>query len=407
MGGVKTNLSYFRSVMSEYQKYQKQYVRLMNEYPAIQDLKKRAISKIPRVASEYLETGTDDETAIKNNIRDLSRVRFKPEFLKGELDVELGTTLLGHKYSAPFGIAPVGLTGLMWPKIEQMLARAAKDMNIPFSLSTVATDTPENISPLLSPSSGWFQLYVPPDMPTTMDILKRASDAGFKQLLITVDIPQASRRQRSRRSGLTMPPKMNAQLIWDGITHPHWLMDTLKNGLPRLRTVEKYDTFNMTVEAFKEKQKGSNLSWEYAQKIKDAWEGPVILKGIMSSDDALKAIDTGFDGIVVSNHGGRQFDAAPSSIYVLPEIASAVKGQIPIIFDGGIRTGLDIIRAVALGADFTLVGRAFIYSVCALQQHGPYHAYKILFEEMENNMRQLGIENLQQVRNLKAIIENQ
>jgi L-lactate dehydrogenase (cytochrome) len=295
----------------------------------------------------------------------------------------------------------------MWPRIEMMLAQAANDMKIPFCLSTVATETPEGIASLLSPSSGWFQLYVPPDMPTTMKILQRASDAGFKQLLITVDIPQASRRQRTRRAGLTMPPKMNAQLIWDGITHPHWLMGTLKNGLPRLRTVENYSTFRMTVEAFQKKQNGSNLSWEYAQQIKDVWDGPVILKGIMSKSDALRAIDTGFDGIVVSNHGGRQFDAAPSSIYVLPEIASAVNGQIPIMFDGGIRTGLDIIRAIALGADFVLAGRAFIYSVCALQHLGPYHAYKILFEEMENNMRQLGISSMNEIKKLNAIIDSE
>ena len=377
----------------------------MNEYPAIQDLKNRAISKIPKVASEYLETGTDDETTLKNNIRDLSRIRFRPEFLKGTLDVELSTILFGHKYSAPFGIAPVGLTGLMWPGIEKMLAQGAKDMDIPFCLSTVATETPEEIAPLLSPASGWFQLYVPPDMPTTLDILQRAKNAGFKQLLITADIPQASRRQRSRRSGLKMPPKLNAQLVWDGITHPHWLMATLKNGLPRLRTTEGYKTFRMSVEAFQEKQQGSNLSWEYAKQIKEAWDGPVLLKGIMSADDALKAIDTGFDGIVVSNHGGRQFDAAPSSISVLPDIAAAVNGQIPIVFDGGIRTGLDIIRAIALGADFALVGRAFIYSVCALQDLGPHHAYKILFEEMENNMRQIGIENIDQIKVLDTIIE--
>ncbi len=392
--------------MSDYQKYQKQYVSLMNKYPTIQDLKKRALRKIPKVSSEYLETGTDDETTLKNNIRDLSKIRFRPEFLKGELDVQLDTTLFGHTFSAPFGIAPVGLTGLMWPGIEKMLATAANDMGIPYCLSTVATETPENIGPLISPTVGWFQLYVPPDMPTTLDILKRARGAGFKQLVITVDIPQPSRRQRTRRAGLKMPPKINAQLIWDGITHPHWLKDTLINGLPRLRTVENYNTFKMNVEAFKTKQRGSNLSWEYAQKIKDAWDGPVLLKGIMTSEDALKAIDAGFDGIVVSNHGGRQFDGAPSSIYVLPEIASAVNGQIPIVFDGGIRTGLDIIRAIALGADFTLLGRAFIYSVSALQQLGPYHAYNILFEEMENNMRQLGIETVQQVKQLQAIIEN-
>jgi len=374
--------------------------------PGIVDLHEKAKKKIPKVALEYLETGTDDDQALRNNIRDFSHIRFRPSFLKGTLDVKLSTTLFGHTYSAPFGIAPVGLTGLMWPGIEIMLAKAANEMRIPYCLSTVATETPEVISSHISEATGWFQLYTPPDMDTTKHLLARVRKAGFKTLVITVDIPQPSRRQRTKRAGLTMPPKLNPQLIWDGITHPHWLTSTLKRGLPQLKTIANYESFKMSVAAFTSKKSGSNLSWDYVLKIKELWEGQVLLKGIMHAEDADLAANNGFDGIVVSNHGGRQFDGCVSSISVLPEIASVIQKRIPIIFDGGIRSGLDIVRAMALGADFTLLGRAFIYSVCALQALGPYHAYQILFEEMENNMRQLGIETLDQISSLSPLIED-
>lgn len=378
--------------------YEKQSAYLSNKYPAISDLRKKAKRRIPHVAWEYLETGTGDEYLIERNIRAMKAVTFLPRFLKGELKPEISTTLFGKKYNAPFGIAPVGLTGLMWPKAEILLAKTAKKYNLPFCLSTVATETPEAVGAHMG-NQGWFQLYPPREIELTTQFLNRAKQAGFHTLIITGDVPTPSRRERTKRAGLQMPPKITPRLIWQGIKNPAWSMATLKRGLPSLRTIESYSEFKtmMSVGAFTRDKLGGNLSWEYCEKVREIWKGPIIIKGILHPKDAEKAIEIGMDGIVVSNHGGRQFDGAPSSIEALPAIAQTSKGKIKILFDSGIRTGLDIMRALALGADFVLCGRAFIYGVAALGEYGGYHAAQILMDDLKNNMVQIGVEQLEDI----------
>lgn len=385
--------------------YEKKAVDLMNRYPAISDLRKKGLNRIPKVSRAYLEQGTDNDETLNLNRSDFSKIRFAPRFLKGELNVSTSTELFDRTYAAPFGVAPVGLMSLMWPNIEVELAKMAKDRNIPFCLSTVATETPEVVGPHVG-QNGWFQLYTPREKALAFKILDRAKASGFHTLVITIDIPQPSRRQRTKRAGMSMPLKMTPDLIWQGIKNPTWSLGTLKRGLPALKTIQDYADFNsmMSVGNFVAHQVGGNLSWDYVKALKAYWDGPVLLKGIMHKADALKAVEYGFDGIVVSNHGGRQFDAALSSIAVLPEIVAAVNGQIKVLFDSGIRSGLDIIRALALGADFVLLGRAFVYGVCALGSDGAYHAFQILQEELINNMKQLGVTSLAELRDLERVI---
>lgn len=377
-------------------------VKLMNHLPAIEDLRKRARKRMPFVSQEYMEAGTDNEVSLQRNVDAFSKVSITPQFLKGSLKPNIKTTLFGQTYDAPFGIAPIGLTGLMWPKAEIYFAKAASKYNIPMSLSTVATETPESVSPHVG-NNGWFQLYTPKEIELTNVLLNRVKSAGFKTLVITIDIPVPSGRQRTKRAGMVMPPKITPNFIWQGITHPAWSFGTIKRGLPRLRTVQDFSGFKsmMSVGAFVSEQLGGNLSWEYVSQIKDLWDGPVILKGIMHKEDALKAVELGFDGIVISNHGGRQFDGCPSSLSVLHEIAFEIKGKISIIFDSGIRTGLDIMKAIALGADFVLCGRAYLYGVGALGEIGPEHTTKILMNELKNAMIQVGIQTMDQLRNLE------
>ena len=386
--------------------YQKISMSLMNRYPAVVDLQKQAVKRIPKVAKEYLETGTDNDEALHRNTSAFQKIRFKPEFLKGELKTDISCNLFGAAYSAPFGIAPIGLMSLMWPHIEIMLAKAAKDLGIPFSLSTVATETPEIVGQYTG-DMGWFQLYTPKEIELAFNFLDRARNSGFKTLLITIDIPQPSRRQRTKRAGLQTPPKISGDFIWEAIKNPTWTYKTLKRGIPKLKMIEPHPEFKemMSVGGFMDNYVGGNLTWDYVQILRDYWKGPVVLKGILHEKDAIKAAELGFDGIVVSNHGGRQLDAAVSSIEVLPKIVNAVSGRIKVLFDSGIRTGLDIIRAIALGADFVLIGRPFVYGVCALQEFGGHHVYQILKEEMENNMRQLGVQNLSGIRSLEPIID--
>ena len=378
--------------------YESQKSKLLQKYPAISDLAIKAKKRIPPVAWAYLETGTSHEDLLSRNIDKLRDIILTPKFLKGELYPNVETELFGHTYSAPIGIAPVGLSGLMWPRAEMMLADTARAFNIPYCLSTVAAETPESLAPHIG-EMGWFQLYPPREADLRRRILKRAKDAGFKVLVITADIPTPSRRERTKRAGLTITSKITPRFLWEGLTHPRWTLETLRNGLPRLRTVEDYPTFmNMiSVGKFVKEQLKFNLSWDYCKEVREEWDGPIIIKGLLHPADALEAVSIGMDGIVVSNHGGRQFDGAPASIEALPKVVSAVKGKIKIIFDSGIRNGLDVLRAMSLGADFTLAGRAFIYGVSALGKYGGHHAADILIEDLKNNMSQLGIESLQEL----------
>lgn len=381
--------------------YEKKRPIYANQYPAIDDLARRAKSRIPFVAWEYLESGTGDEDLIQKNRRALQQITFTPRFCRGTLNPSVETEFLGRRYAAPFGIAPVGLTGLMWPKIEQYLAASAARCQIPYTLSTVATDTPEAVGPKVG-EMGWFQLYPPREKEFRRSLLQRAKDSGFHTLVVTADVPMPSRRERTKRAGLRMPPSITPSMIWQGITHPAWTWATLRHGLPRLKTVERYATHtNMKfISNMVGNRLGGTLSWEYCEILKEEWDGPVILKGILHPDDASKAAEIGLDGIVVSNHGARQFNGAVPAIEALPGIVEAVGGKLSILFDSGVRTGLDIMRALYLGADFVLLGRAFIYGVAALGEYGGDHVVDILVDDLRNNLVQLGVETLQDLQKL-------
>ncbi|HMQ63817.1 MAG TPA: alpha-hydroxy acid oxidase, partial [Flavilitoribacter sp.] len=327
--------------------YQKQKDRLSNRYPAIEDLARKAKRRIPQVAWEYLISGTGDEALVDRNKSAFQRINFIPRFCKGALAATTATSLFGKNYSAPIGIAPVGLTGLMWPRVEHYLAATADRLKIPFCLSTNATETPETVGAFVG-DMGWFQLYPPKDLEIRKSLLQRAKDSGFQVLVVTADVPMASKRERTKRAGLAIPPKITPRMIWEGITHPVWSFYTLVNGIPRLRTIEHYANNNSMrfVSGFVGNRLGGTLDWDYCKELKDAWDGPVVLKGILHPADAAKAIEIGLDGIYVSNHGGRQFNGAPAAIEALPAIVREVGGKVPVIFDSGIHTGLDIMRAL-------------------------------------------------------------
>ena len=378
--------------------YAKHKTTWFNKYPAIIDLAKKAKKRIPHVAWEYLQAGTGDEDVVQKNRAAFQKITFLPQFCKGVLKADIKTTLFGQDYAAPFGIAPVGLTGLMWPRTEHYLAATANRYQIPYSLSTVATETPETVGPKVG-NMGWFQLYPPKDKELRQSLLKRANKAGFHTLLVTADVPMSSRRERTKRAGLKMPPQISPRMIWEGITHPAWTIQTLRNGLPRLRTVEQYAAYNdmKFVSGFVGNRLGGTLSWEYCKALREEWNGPIVLKGILHPSDAAKAVEIGLDGILVSNHGGRQFNGGPAAIDALPAIVDEVGGKTKILFDSGVRTGLDIMRALHIGADFVLLGRAFVYGVAALGVYGGDHVVEILMDDLKNNMVQWGVESLEDI----------
>jgi len=377
---------------------EKRLAELMQRYPAIGDLQQRALRRMPHIAREYLESGTGDERAVLRNLERMAAVTLVPRLLKGELKPAVATTLFGQTYQAPFGIAPIGLAGLMWPRAECILAATAAKYAIPYCLSTVATQTPETVGPIAG-DKGWFQLYSPCEPDVRRDLLQRARDAGFTTLVVTVDTPTPSRRERVTRAGLRMPPRITPRFVCEALCHPQWTFHTLKAGLPKLRIMEKYArSANMaTTAAFVGRQIGGTLSWDYLREVRDEWQGPLVAKGIHHPQDAEIAIEVGIDGIQVSNHGARQFDGVPAAIDLLPPIVRQVNGRAPILFDSGVRTGLDILRALALGADFVFLGRAFIYGVAALGCYGGDHVVEILLEDLKNNMVQMGCATLGEI----------
>lgn len=373
--------------------------KIMDSYPLVSDLQRKAKKRIPNVAWQYLDTGTGEGQAIHRNREALDRITLTPRFIKGKLDIQLKTELFGRTYDAPFGIAPMGLCGLVWPNAETLLAQSAKKFNIPYTLSTVATQTPEKVGPHVG-DMGWFQLYPPKDPVIRETMIKRAQDAGFHTLIITADVPTPGRRELSRKAGLTMPPKINLKMLWEGATHPVWSINTLKYGLPRLRFVESFSPKKDLKSAanYARFEFRGDLTWEYIEAVRKLWKGPILLKGLLHPQDAKDAVARGIDGLIVSNHGGRQFDGAPAAIDALPEIVAAIEGKVPVIFDSGIRTGLDILRGLSRGADFVMMGRPYLYGLAALGKFGADHVSNIFMEDLTNNMKQLGIQSLAELR---------
>ncbi|UWQ90088.1 alpha-hydroxy-acid oxidizing protein [Rhodobacteraceae bacterium M382] len=359
-------------------------------YPSLHDLKTRAKRRLPKFVWDYLDSGTGIEAAKARNRNGLDAWGFVPSILHGPLDVDLGIDLFGTRCPLPFGMAPVGMSGLIWPDAEGHLARAAATAGIPYTLSTVASQSPEDLAPHLG-SNAWFQLYPPKDPDIRQDLLDRARAAGFKTLVLTVDVPVASRRERQVRSGLTQPPRLTPRLMAQVALRPGWALGMARPGMPNMRTLDKYitqDLSGLPPTAHIGYLLRTSPDWGYVEWLRDHWDGPFVIKGVMRPEDAEALDRIGIDGLWVSNHAGRQFDGSPAAIDALPLIRAVTKR--PIVFDSGIEGGLDILRALALGADFIMLGRAYHYALAALGPHGPTHLTEILQRDLEANMGQMG-----------------
>jgi L-lactate dehydrogenase (cytochrome) len=366
---------------------------LHSTYPGITDLKQRAQKRLPKFIWEYLDSGTGAEATKARNRAALDRVGFMPAILQGPQQADLRTTFLGHEYPLPFGIAPIGMSGLIWPDAEGILARAAAQAGLPYTLSTVASKSPEDMAPHLG-DSAWFQMYPPKDEDIRKDMLDRVRRAGFSTLVLTVDVPVASRRERQVRSGLTQPPRLTPRLLAQISLCPAWALGMARQvsnaGMPRMRTLDKYvvDQPNLPPTAHIGYVLRTSPTLDYVRWLRDHWNGPFIIKGVMRPEDAAPLEAIGVDALWVSNHAGRQFDGAPASIEVLPDVRAATR--LPLMFDSGVESGLDILRALALGANFVMLGRAFQFGVAALGTRGPAHVIDILAQDMAANMGQMG-----------------
>lgn len=362
-------------------------------YPALSDLRARAQRRIPKFVWEFLDSATGEERTKARNRAGFDEILFNPSILHGEIDADTSCSFLDRKYPLPIGIAPVGMSGLIWPDAERLLAAAAKRLNIPYTLSTVASQTPETVAPELG-ENAWFQMYPPRDPDIRKDMLERAKRAGFSTLVLTVDVPVASRRERQVRSGLTQPPRLTPRLIAQVAMRPAWAMGTLRMGMPRMRLIDEYagNLTGLNSTAHAGYLLRTSPDWDYLHWLRDHWDGPLIVKGVMRVDDVARLEKAGVDALWISNHAGRQLDAAPATIKALPAIRAAT--DLPVILDSGVETGLDIMRALALGADFVMMGRGFHYALAALGAQGPDHLVDILAQDMQANMGQIGARTL-------------
>ncbi len=370
-------------------------------YPSIDDLRKKAQKRMPKFAFEYLDGGCNEDVSLLRNTADIRQVQLQPRYLKNQGSGSTKATVMGMQFDAPFGIAPVGLQGLMWPDAPAILAKAACKHNVPFILSTVTTMDIEKASELTE-GRAWFQLYNPVDDAVRDNLIDRAQAAGCPVLVLLCDVPTFGFRPRDFKNGLALPPKMSLANILQILGKPSWAINTLKYGQPTFESLKPYTPEGLNLKqlgAFMDKTFSGKLNEEKIKPIRDKWKGKLVLKGVASESDTQDAIKMGFDGIILSNHGGRQLDAAQSTIATLHRIAAQYGDKIEIMIDSGLRSGPDIARAMASGAKFTFMGRSFMYGVGALGKKGGDHTIGMLKTQFKQVMDQLCCERVEDLPN--------
>jgi len=371
-----------------------------SQYPSVADLRRKAKSRIPKFAFDYLEGGCNEGLNLARNESDFDNIYLKPNYLRVGGEIDMSVELFGRKYSAPFGVSPIGLQGLMWPNAPEILAKAAAKHDIPYTLSTVSTSSIERIAEG-SDGKAWFQLYHPTENALRDDILNRLKAVECPVLVVLVDVPAFGLRYKEIKSGLSIPPKMSINNILQAFARPLWGIKTLQHGIPSFATLKPYMEKGLDMSQlgqFMNKTFTGKVDIEKVQAIRDIWKGPLVLKGIATDEDMQAAIQIGVDGVIVSNHGGRQIDAGESSINSLIKLAAnpTYKSKLKIMLDGGIRSGVDLARAHAVGSEFNFMGRPFMYGVGALGNEGGEHTINMFKTHLYQIMQQLTIENVSQ-----------
>ena len=370
-------------------------LKLEQRYPSIASMERVVRRRIPRFAADYMLGGVGQEAGLARNRSVLNTITFEPRYIIDPIEPVVRVKVLGREYAAPFGVAPIGLSGIVWPLAAEHMARAAAAHRVPFILSTYATSSLERIAEIAG-DYAWLQLYVPNDAQILESMLSRAESAGYPVLIVTVDVPTPTRRERDIASGLSVPPRLNLNTLLQIVARPRWALEMLATGVPRFRNMTQYlppgalDVQSKFLSELTHGQIGPDL----LARIRDRWKGHLMVKGILRAEDARQCRELGMDGVIVSNHGGRQLDAARTSVELLGEIRAAIGPEMLMVADGGIRSGLDIARMMASGADFVLLARAFACAAAAVGARGPDHAMNILEAELIQTLGQLGCESL-------------
>ena len=366
----------------------------------VSDLRSRAKRRLPHFVFDYLDGGAGSEAGVRRNEQAFNDLLLNMRTLVNVETRDLSTRLFGRTWAAPFGVAPVGLGNLIWPGADEAIARAAVATNLPYTLSTAATTSLERIAEI-APQHAWFQLYVAKRDADVADLVNRAEQAGYDVLLVTVDVPLPARRLRDIRNHFTVPFRITPGVALALLTHPSWSLATLRAGVPRFVNVERYaDVFDRrSIAAYLSAEIRGRFDWDDLKRLRDRWPRRFLVKGLMTAEDAVQARDLGCDGIVVSNHGGRQLDSAPATLDVLPDIRAAVGPDFVLILDSGIRSGEHVVKALAAGADFVLIGRAMMYALAA---HGTAAAEPLFALMIDEASRCLGQMGYPDVASLKA-----
>jgi len=369
----------------------------MSRLVSFDDAREKARRRMPRFAFDFIDGGAGTETGLgRNRAAFINRILEPRALINVDGDLSTRTRFLGKSWAAPYGVAPVGLAGLAWPGIDRFLARAAEQAGVPYCASTPSTAKLEDLHDC-APNSGWFQLYVGSSQEIVDDLIERARIAGYDTLIVTADVPRPGKRRRDLRNQFALPLKITPRFIWELASHPRWSLGVLRHGAPRFANLERYaepGASTTSLASLMAKQSSGRLDWDLLADIRSKWPGKLILKGILSPQDAQRAASEGVDAIVVSNHGGRQLDGAPATLDALGPIRDAVGPDFPLIVDGGIRSGEDVLKALMAGADFVLMGRAFLYSVAAIGQDGAAEAFTMLQAELTNAMAQTGVRDI-------------
>ena len=364
---------------------------------AVEDLRLMARRRVPNFAFEYVEGGAEDELALRRNRDVFERITWVPRTLAGVGTPELTTEILGETCHLPLVIAPTGFNGMLWPQGDLALARAAADAGIPFTLSTVSNYPVGRLTAEL-PQRIWFQLYPFKD-PASVDLLvERAAQAGCRVLVVTTDVPVLGAREWDQRN-YREPMKLGLRSLLDVLAHPGWLRRVMiPRGAPEFENLKELlppgAHSALAGVRFMGTQINSRLSWADMERLRGRWQGQLVLKGILCAEDARRAVEIGADGIVLSNHGGRQLDSCVSGLELLPAVAAEVGDQLAVLVDGGFRRGSDVLKAIALGAHGVMIGRAALYGLAAGGQAGVTHALTLLRTEMERTLTLLGCRNL-------------
>ncbi len=365
----------------------------------IEDLRVLARRRVPKALFDYVDGGSYDQLTLANNRGDLDAIRLRQRVLVDTSKRDLSTTMMGEKVSMPVAIAPTGLTGLLHGDGEILAARAAEAMGVKFCLSTMSVCSIEDVAGAIK-SPLWYQLYVFKDRGFARAMIDRATAVGVSTMFLTVDLPYRGQRHADIKNGLTVPPKLTMRNAWDVVTKPRWVSSVLMSKRKSFGNLESY--LGKSVGTLKQgswatANSDQSLNWRDLDWIRERWKGKLVLKGILDVEDAKRAASEGVDGIVVSNHGGRQLDGASGTISVLPHIAAAVGDQLEVLFDGGVRSGHDVYKAIASGARGCLIGRAFLYGLAAMGEKGVAAALEVIRESFDNAMILTGVNKVSEI----------